>query len=46
MSNANVSVVDLRGVFAGQSFYTIDGIHLTNEGNTQMMNAIMPHITE
>jgi hypothetical protein len=46
MSNANVAVVDLRGVFAGQSFYTIDGIHPTDEGNTQMMNAIMPHIPE
>jgi GDSL-like Lipase/Acylhydrolase family len=46
MSNANISIVDLRGVFAGQSFYTIDGIHPTDSGNMQMMNAIMPHISE
>lgn len=40
----NVSVVDLSSVFAGQSFYTIDGVHPTDAGNTQLMNAIIPSI--
>lgn len=43
-SMGDVSVVDLSSVFAGESFYTIDGVHPTDAGNTQMMNAIMPHI--
>lgn len=43
-SMGNVSVVDLSSVFAGQSLYTIDGVHPTDAGNTQMMNAIIPSI--
>jgi hypothetical protein len=43
-SIGNISVVDLSSVFAGQSFYTIDGVHPTDAGNTQMMNAIIPSI--
>jgi hypothetical protein len=37
----DVSVVDLSGVFAAESFYTVDGVHPTDAGNEQMLSAIM-----
>lgn len=40
----NVTVIDLSAVFAGQLNYTIDGIHPTDGGNAQMLNAIIPAI--
>jgi len=36
-----VSIVDLSGVFAAESLYTIDGVHPTDAGNEAMLNAIM-----
>lgn len=40
-ATSGVTVVDLNVVFAGQQFYTVDGIHPTfGLGNVQMLNAI------
>jgi hypothetical protein len=40
----NVTVVDTSAIFAGQSNYTLDGIHPNDYGNSQMLNAIIAAI--
>lgn len=37
---SGITVVDLSAVFAGQTNYTIDGVHPTEAGNVQMMSSI------
>jgi lysophospholipase L1-like esterase len=37
-------VVDTSAIFAGQSNYTLDGIHPNDYGNSQMLNAIIAAI--
>ena len=36
-----MTVVDLSAVFSGESGYTADGVHPTDDGNTQMLSAIL-----
>lgn len=39
-----VTVVDLDAVFSAEILYTTDGVHPTDDGNAQMLNAIIPKI--
>jgi hypothetical protein len=39
-----VSIVDLSQVFQGQSDYTIDGVHPTDQGNNQLLSSIMQQL--